>query len=77
LFYLPEYSDNFNWYWFYQLSVPKWPALAIIAGIFNFISNFAPLIAMIPAVLVALMQSIATAAFVAEMCRNVYSNPGS
>ena len=47
------------------LGVPMWLALAIIAGILNFIPNFGPLIAMIPAVLVALMQSPTTAAIVA------------
>ncbi len=47
--------------------LPMWLALAIIAGILNFIPNFGPLIAMIPAVLVALMQSSATAAIVAGM----------
>jgi predicted PurR-regulated permease PerM len=49
------------------LGVPMWLALAIIAGILNFIPNFGPLIAMIPAVLVALMQSPVTAAIVAGM----------
>lgn len=49
------------------LGVPMWLALAIIAGILNFIPNFGPLIAMIPAVLVALLQSPATAAIVAGM----------
>ncbi|HVG42319.1 MAG TPA: AI-2E family transporter [Chitinophagaceae bacterium] len=47
------------------LGVPMWLALAIIAGILNFIPNFGPLIAMIPAVLVALMESPTTAAIVA------------
>ena len=49
------------------LGVPMWLVLAIIAGLLNFIPNFGPLIAMIPAVLVALMQSPATAAIVAGM----------
>lgn len=47
------------------LGVPMWLALAIIAGLLNFIPNFGPLIAMVPAVLVALMQGPATAAIVA------------
>ncbi len=42
-----------------------WLVLAIIAGILNFIPNFGPLLAMIPAVLVALMQGPATAGIVA------------
>ncbi len=47
--------------------VPMWLALAIIAGILNFIPNFGPLIAVIPAVLVAFMQGPTTAAIVAGM----------
>ncbi len=49
------------------LGVPMWLVLAIIAGLLNFIPNFGPLIAMIPAVLVALMQGPTTAAIVAGM----------
>lgn len=49
------------------LGVPMWLVLAIIAGILNFIPNFGPLIAMIPAVLVGLMQSPSTAAIIAGM----------
>jgi predicted PurR-regulated permease PerM len=48
-----------------SLGVPMWLALALIAGLLNFIPNFGPLIAMIPAVLVALMQSPTTALLVA------------
>ena len=47
------------------LKMPMWLVLAIIAGILNFIPNFGPLIAMIPAVLVALMQGPTTAIIVA------------
>ena len=47
------------------IGVPMWLALALIAGILNFIPNFGPLIAMVPAVLVALLQSPATALWVA------------
>jgi predicted PurR-regulated permease PerM len=47
------------------IGVPMWLALALIAGILNFIPNFGPLIAMIPAVLVALLQSPETALWVA------------
>ena len=46
------------------IGVPMWLALALIAGIFSFIPNFGPLIAIIPAVLVALTQGQATAGFV-------------
>ncbi|MBD0284724.1 MAG: AI-2E family transporter [Flavisolibacter sp.] len=49
------------------IGVPMWLALAIIAGILNFIPNFGPLIALIPAVLVALMQGPTTAAIVAGL----------
>lgn len=38
------------------LGIPLWLVLGLIAGLLNFIPNFGPLIAMIPAVLVALMQ---------------------
>lgn len=46
------------------IGVPMWLVLAIIAGLLSFIPNFGPLIGLIPAVLVALMQSPATAATV-------------
>ncbi len=49
------------------LGMPMWLVLAIIAGILNFIPNFGPLIAMIPAVLVAFLQGPATAAIVAGL----------
>lgn len=49
------------------LSMPLWLVLAIIAGILNFIPNFGPLIALIPAVLVAFMQGPTTAMIVASM----------
>lgn len=43
------------------MDVPMAFVLSIIAGVLNFIPNFGPLIAMIPAVLVGLMQSPVTA----------------
>jgi len=46
------------------LGVPMVLALSLIAGALNFIPNFGPLIAMIPAVLVGLMESPATAALI-------------
>ena len=49
------------------IGLPMWLALALIAGILNFIPNFGPLIAMIPAVLVAFMQGPTTAIIVAGM----------
>lgn len=49
------------------MGVPMWLALAIIAGILNFIPNFGPLLAMIPAVLVGLMQGPSTALWVAVL----------
>lgn len=42
-------------------------ALAVIAGILNFIPNFGPLLAMIPAVLVGLTQSPGSASLVAVL----------
>jgi len=49
------------------LGIPLWLVLALIAGLFNFIPNFGPLIAMIPAVLVALMLGPTSAALVAGL----------
>lgn len=49
------------------MGVPMWLALALIAGLLNFIPNFGPLIALIPAVLIGLSQSPATAAWVAGL----------
>ena len=49
------------------LGVPMWLVLALIAGILNFVPNFGPLIAMVPAVLVALMQDMTTAILVASL----------
>lgn len=49
------------------IGVPMWLGLAVIAGFLNFIPNFGPLIAMIPAVLVGLMDGPATAAMVAGL----------
>lgn len=49
------------------IGVPMAFVLALIAGILNFIPNFGPLIAMIPAVLIGLMQSPVTAALVAGL----------
>ena len=49
------------------IGIPMWLVLAIIAGLLNFIPNFGPLIAMIPAVLVALLQGPVTAIIVAGM----------
>lgn len=49
------------------IGVPFWLTLAILAGLLNFIPNFGPLAAMIPAVLVAFTISPATAGIVAGM----------
>jgi predicted PurR-regulated permease PerM len=47
------------------LGMPLILTLALIAGILNFIPNFGPLIALIPAVLLGLMESPSTALIVA------------
>ena len=47
------------------LGVPMAIALALIAGILNFIPNFGPLISMFPAILIALTQSVNKAIAVA------------
>lgn len=49
------------------LGVPMATALALIAGIFNFVPNLGPLVAMIPAVLVAMMEGGNTALLVAGL----------
>lgn len=47
------------------IGMPMWLALALIAGILNFIPNFGPLAAMVPAVLVALTIDPTTALIIA------------
>src|SRR6476620_2362856 len=49
------------------MGVPMAFTLALIAGILNFIPNFGPLIAMVPAVLIGLMQSPTTALLIAGL----------
>lgn len=49
------------------LGVPMWLTLALIAGLLNFIPNFGPILASIPAVLIALSISPTTAALVAGL----------
>ena len=49
------------------LGVPMWLTLAFIAGLLNFIPNFGPIVASIPAILIALSISPTTAAIVAGM----------
>jgi len=49
------------------MGMPMWLTLALIAGILNFIPNFGPLIALIPAVLIAFLQGPSTALWVASL----------
>ncbi len=49
------------------IGVPMWLTLAIIAGLLNFIPNFGPIVASIPAILIALSISPTTAVFVAGL----------
>ncbi|MGZ3849060.1 MAG: AI-2E family transporter [Flavisolibacter sp.] len=49
------------------VGVPLWLTLALIAGLLNFIPNFGPLIAMIPAVLIGFSQSMNTAIIIAGL----------
>ena len=49
------------------IGMPMWLVLALLAGLLNFIPNFGPLIALIPAVLVAFMQGPSTALWVAGL----------
>lgn len=49
------------------IGVPMAFVLGLLAGLLNFIPNFGPLIALVPAVLVALMQGPTTAILVASL----------
>lgn len=49
------------------IGVPMWLVLSLMAGLLNFIPNFGPLIAMIPAVLVGFLQGPTTALIVAGL----------
>lgn len=49
------------------MGIPLWLTLAIIAGLLNFIPNFGPIIAMIPAVLIGFLQGPTTALLVAGL----------
>jgi len=49
------------------IGIPLWLVLALLAGLISFIPNFGPLLALIPALLVALLQSPQTAALVAGL----------
>lgn len=49
------------------LGIPLWLVLALLAGLLSFIPNFGPLLALIPAVLVGLMQGPGTALWVAGL----------
>jgi predicted PurR-regulated permease PerM len=46
------------------LGMPLWLVLALLAGLISFIPNFGPLISLIPAVLIALLESLTMAALV-------------
>ncbi|CDF78631.1 conserved hypothetical membrane protein (UPF0118) [Formosa agariphila KMM 3901] len=46
------------------IGIPLWLVLALLAGLISFIPNFGPLIALIPAVLIGLLQSPETALLV-------------
>lgn len=49
------------------IGIPLWLVLALLAGLISFIPNFGPLLALIPAVLVALLESPQTALMVAGL----------
>src|SRR5690606_20582378 len=46
------------------LGIPLWLVLALLAGLLSFIPNFGPILALIPAVLVGLMQGPQTALWI-------------
>jgi predicted PurR-regulated permease PerM len=49
------------------LDVPMWLTLSIIAGLLNFIPNFGPLVAAVPAILVGFSQSPMMALIIAAL----------
>lgn len=49
------------------LGIKLWLVLAILAGLISFIPNFGPVIALIPAVLIALLDSAQTALYVTAL----------
>jgi predicted PurR-regulated permease PerM len=49
------------------LGIPLWLVLALLAGLISFIPNFGPILALIPAVLVGLMDSNQTALLIAGL----------
>ena len=49
------------------IGIPMWLTLALIAGLLNFIPNFGPIVASVPAILIALSISPTTAALVAGL----------
>lgn len=49
------------------LGIPLWLVLALLAGALSFVPNFGPILALVPAVLVALMQGPQTALYVAAL----------
>ena len=49
------------------MGIPAWLALSLMAGMLSFVPNFGPLIALIPAVLMGLMQGPMIAAVVAGL----------
>lgn len=49
------------------MGIPLWLVLSLIAGLLNFIPNFGPLIAMIPAVLIGFLQGPTTALIIAGL----------
>ena len=46
------------------MGIPMWLVLSLIAGLLSFVPNFGPLIALIPAVLIGLMEGPTTALMV-------------
>lgn len=49
------------------MGIPLWLVLSLLAGLLSFIPNFGPLISLIPAVLVGLMQGPETALWIAAL----------
>ncbi len=65
-----------TWVGLVLLGIPLSVVLAVIAGVFNFIPNLGPYIALIPALLVAFMQGPEQALYVALLYMGVQSVEG-
>ncbi|HEY6975333.1 MAG TPA: AI-2E family transporter [Chitinophagaceae bacterium] len=67
----------FTWIGLSIIGVPMTFALSVIAGLLNFVPNFGPLVAMVPAVLVGLMKGFDIALLIAGLYILIQAIDGS